>query len=138
MYKHFFGTPRSEIEEKYAIRENVELNKGANEFFLIGFPGKVMRNIKIYELKGFNKWIKRIRYKKVKKLSTTIKSDEYLLVRTHSAETIPANKITARIDGNLVTFHFENNGMYGIHDKEYIEVKHDMYSFLHSYFKNQV
>ena len=81
-----------------------------------------MRNIKIYEFKGWSKLTKRLNYRKTQTLRETITSDEYLLVQCYSAETIPAHRITCRVDGNLVEFNFEFNGIYGVPDKNYKKV----------------
>ena len=51
IYKRFFDTTVQDIEKEYPVRKILILNEEANEFFVIGFPGNIMRNIKIYEFK---------------------------------------------------------------------------------------
>ena len=138
IYKRFFDTTVQDIEKEYPVRKILILNEEANEFFVIGFPGNAQRNIKIYEWKSWNKLTKRLNYRKTQTLRETITSDEYLLVQCYSAETIPAHRITCRVDGYLVEFNFEFNGIYGFPDKNHKEVKHDLYSLLHSYFRSSI
>ena len=135
-YKHFSEVAIEEIENEYPIKRIVTLNKESHEFFLIGFPGKVINNIKIYEAQRYISWSKQIKYKQVDSVHGTIYSDEYLLVKVHSAETTPPYKLTCRVAGNLVEFTFEYNGRYGIPSRNYKAVKHDIYSLLYSYLRN--
>ncbi|MFL2106526.1 hypothetical protein [Desemzia sp. FAM 23988] len=138
IYRHYANISVDEIQSDYPIRKIIILDESATEFFVIGFPGKVMRNIKIYEWRSMGYITNRLIYKKKENLIEQIHSDEYLLVQCNSAETIPGNKITCRVNGDLVKFHFEFNGIYGVPSKNYKKVKHDLYSFLHLYFRSTI
>ena len=63
IYKRFFDTTVQDIEKEYPVRKILILNEEANEIFVIGFPVNIMRNIKIYEFKGWCKLSKRLNYR---------------------------------------------------------------------------
>lgn len=55
-------------------------------------------------MEEWGRFTKLLKYKKKEKLREQMHSDEYLLLKWNSAETILGNKITCRVDGDLVEF----------------------------------
>lgn len=125
-----------EIEKEYAVKQYINLIEDADTFFIIGFPGNEMKNIKLFEFDKYKKisFRNKFKYKLVKKYSTTIYSDEYLLIQTPESEGIPMYKIKARVNGDIVEFDFSYNGLYGTRDKNYIKVKQSIISLIFNYF----
>lgn len=125
-----------QLESKYAIKTYIHLVEDTNTFFIIGFPDKEIKYIKVYEFDKYPKILfkNRLKYKLIEKNRTKIYPNEYLLIQTIESEGIPMYKIKARVDGQIAEFDFSYNGLYGTRNKDKIKVKQGIINLIIKYF----
>lgn len=138
----YFYASDSNMEEKdYPIRDYFSLNNSNNDkkdIFLFGAKKHLLKNIKIYEVTDYQTDIfhkkGKLKLKKIKECSD-IFPGEYLQIDCMVSEGIPNHIIKFRIEGKPVEYPFVYNGLYGNRSNSYIQTKHDVYSFLYTYFR---
>jgi len=136
---YFYGSNSKMFEKDYPIKDYFSLSTSNDkkDMFLFGAKKYLLKDIKIYEVTDyqvdmFHKKGK-LKLKKIKEI-IDILPGEYLQIDCIVSEGIPSHVIKFRIDGKAVEYPLVYNGLYGNRSTSYIQTKHDIYSFLYTYF----
>lgn len=146
----FFETALAFNKEKanYPIIEELYYNDNSS-VFLVGAIDYPITKIKIYDLQVRDKILKTnikpvdrfinenyfLKAQLKKELPRDLLPGEYLMIQCNAPEGIPPRKISFRVNGKIVEYDFQFNGIYGNRNIDYIKEKHDFTTLLYHWFK---